>query len=66
MISKTTPEVHSLQHKGAYHLASPNPTNGDFNTTLNPVIDQYDYTTDPHKNAEQLFNNGLIMGNLLM
>ena len=39
---------------------------GDFNTTLNPVIDQYGYTTEPHKNVEQLFINGLTMGNLLM
>ena len=37
---------------------------GDFNTTLNTVIDQYGYTTDPQtRNAEPPSTSGLKMGN---
>ena len=35
---------------------------GDFNTTLNPVLDQYGYVTDPHKKSrstiQQWVDNG--------
>ena len=39
---------------------------GDFNTTLNPFLDQHGYVTDPHKKVEPLSSNGLTMENYLM
>ena len=38
---------------------------GDFNTTLNPILDQHGYVTDPHKKSratiKQWIDNGEIM-----
>ena len=39
---------------------------GDFNTTLNPFLDQHGYVTDPHKKVEPLVPNGLTTGKYLM
>ncbi len=38
---------------------------GDFNTTLNPKLDQYGYITDPHKKCRETINQWMINGELV-
>ena len=38
----------------------------DFNNTLNPEIDQYGYTTDPHKKCRATIQQWVDNGNCVM